>query len=207
MKNKIPLILIILTSLYSCNEFKTNQQADDSILIKKQDKNVIENDYCNYSVENIGKNSKTNSQITAIGIYENLENNGESSYGYSLMIWELNSELIGFLSFYEGGPEPIRDGSIIHGNIDNNNLNIQIWTKQNKSFKNWEKSDAIIYNFKLEKVENKLTGSISAFNCTSNENIILSDDKIELVYSDMWELKKFNNIEEWKEEFSLKLNY
>lgn len=200
MKQNIPLLLILLF-LYSCNENKESQKTNDSTVIN------IENNDCDYSEKRIGKNSSDTSQVKSIGLYENLKNNGENAYGYTLMLWELDSEILGFLHFYEGSPEPTRGGPITQGTIKNNKLNLKVWTKDNTSNKDWDKSDAIIYTLNIEKLENKLTGALSAFNCTSREIVSLSNKKIELVSSDIWELNDYNNIKEWKDEFSSKLDY
>lgn len=206
MKQNIPFILILLF-FYSCNENKESQKIIDSIVINTENKIITENNDCNYSVEKIGKNSSDTSKVKLIGLYENLKNDGESSYGYTLMLWELDNELLGFLNFYEGSPEPTRGGPIVKGTIKNNRLNLKVWTKDNKSYKDWDKSDAIIYTMEIEKSENKLTGSLSTFNCTSNEYVSLNNEKIELILSDIWELNDYKNIKEWKEEFSSKLDY
>lgn len=206
MKQNIRLILILLF-LYSCNQNKESQKTIDSVVIKTENKIITENNDCNYSEKKIGKNSSDTSKVKLIGLYENLKNKGESTYGYSLMLWKLDSEILGFLNFYEGSPEPTRGGPIVRGTIKNNRLNLKVWTKDNKSYEDWDKSDAVIYTLKIEKSENKLTGSLSTFNCTSNESISLSDEKIDLISSDIWELNDYNNIKEWKEEFSSKLDY
>tara|TARA_R110002096_G_scaffold21500_3_gene69889 strand:- start:217 stop:837 length:621 start_codon:yes stop_codon:yes gene_type:complete len=206
MKQNLTLI-IILFFLYSCVENKVSQKTDESLVNNTETKIITEDNDCNYSKMKIGENSSNTSQVKLIGLYENLENNVESTYGYSLMLWELDSEILGFLNFYEGGPEPTRGGPIVQGTMKNNIFNLKVWTKVNKSYEDWDKSDAIIYTLKIEKSENKLTGSLSSFNCTSKENGSLGDEKIELVSSDIWELNEYNNINEWKEEFSSKLDY
>lgn len=200
MKQNISLLLILFI-FHSCYENKASQKTNNSTVIN------IENNHCNYSEKKIGENGSDTSQVKLIGLYENLKNNGESTYGYTLMLWQLDSELLGFLNFYEGSPEPTRSGPIVQGTIKNNTLNLKVWTKDNKSYKDWGKSDAIIYTLTIEKLENILTGSLSTFNCTSIESVSLSNQKIELVSSDIWELNDFNNIKEWKAEFSSLIEY
>jgi hypothetical protein len=201
------ILIIILFFLYSCDENKSSQKTGDSLTVNTETKITIEDNDCNYSENKIGKNSTETSQVKLIGLYENLKYNGESTYGYTLMLWELDSEILGFMNFYEGGPEPIRGGPILQGTMNNNNFNLKVWTKTSKSYKDWDKSDVIIYTLKSKKSENKLTGSLSIFNCTNKENLPVQNEKIELVSSDMWELNDYNNIKEWKEEFSFKLDY
>jgi len=207
MKQNRLLILILLFSLYSCNETKQKQRPELSSLVDTLTTIIPENNDCKYSVKTIGKNSSDTSEVKLIGLYENLTNSGESTYGYSLMIWQFGNEVIGFLNFYEGGPEPTRNGPIVQGTLINNSLKLKVWTQQNKSYEDWNKSDVIIYHFKMEKSKNKLVGFLSTFNCTDKETMLLKDEKVELISSEIWELNDFKNINEWKNEYSYSLDY
>ena len=196
------LIIILLISLYSCKE----EKKETAITLDNEPKISNKNNDCNYSEKSIGENS-SNSEVELIGLFENLKNNGEHTYGYTLMVWKLEDEILGFFNSYDGGLEPNRSGPIVLGDLKNDSLHLKVWTKQNKSIEGWQKSDVHIYSFKGIKLKDKIVGDFTMFNCTKGENNPKKDEKIELISSDLWELKNFKNIEYWKEEYSYKLNY
>tara|TARA_R110002072_G_scaffold303044_2_gene492101 strand:- start:9427 stop:10056 length:630 start_codon:yes stop_codon:yes gene_type:complete len=209
MKYRRALFIVIpLILLYSCKTGKVHQEFDSKDV--QNGKTVInaKNIDCNYSKKSIGENSSSNSKVELIGLFENLNsNNGEHIYGYTLMIWKLENEIVGFLNIYEGSIEPSRSGPIILGKLTNDSFDFKVWTKENKSMKGWQQSDVNIFSFRGIKSRDKIIGSFSNFNCSKGEMHQNYDEKIELISSDVWELKGFKNIKEWKEEFSDKLDY
>lgn len=208
MKQKnILSILISLLTLCSCKEIKTHQEVDKTIVVNSKIQINTKNIDCDYSEKEIGKSSSSISSVELIGLFENLKNTGEHTYGYALMIWKLENEILGFFNIYEGSLEPNRSGPIILGKLENDSLNFKVWTKQNKTFENWQQSDVNIYSFKGVQSESKIIGDFSMFNCSNGEIHQNYAEKVELISSKIWELKNFKNIKEWKEEYSHELNY
>jgi len=208
MKEKNTLLIVItLILLYSCRTGKKHQEFEDKSVQNNEAVIKAKNIDCNYSEKGIGKNSSSNSKVKLIGLFENLNNNGEHTYGYTLMIWKLENELFGFLNIYEGSIEPNRSGPIILSKIKNDSLDFKVWTKESKNIKDWQQSDVNVFSFRGTKSGNKIIGSFSMFDCSKGEMHRNYDEKVELTSSDIWELKSFKNIKEWKEEFSAKLDY
>lgn len=201
------LIVIVLILLYSCKTGKMHQEFDDISVQNSKTVLKIKNIDCNYSVKEIGKKNGSNSKVELIGLFENLNNNGEHTYGYTLMIWKLENDILGFLNIYEGSIEPNRSGPIILSKIKNDSLDFKVWTKESKNIKDWQQSDVNVFSFRGTKSGNKIIGSFSRFDCSKGEMNQNYDEKVELTSSDIWELRGFKNIKEWKEEFSYKLDY
>ena len=89
-----------------------------------------------------------------------------------MVLWELEGEIIGFFNIYDGLLEPSREGPIVQGNIKNDSLQLKVWTKQSKSFEDWDKSDVIVYFFDIKKSEDKLTGSYTTNNCSDETDTL-----------------------------------
>ncbi|SNZ01355.1 hypothetical protein [Flagellimonas pacifica] len=209
MKN-ILLFLLSIISLLTSNQCKSNtdnKETKKSFVQKEQKTTKSENTTCKFSLETLGSNSSNKSRVELIGLYENLNNTGDSTYGYTLSLWELNGQILGFFNLYEGGAEPTRSGAIVNGKRSNDILNIEIWTKGSKAYKDWQQSDTYVFSFSGKLSNNELIGNLSMFNCSSNTLDADYDKEIKLSYSNMWELESFENIKSWKENYSYQLNF
>jgi hypothetical protein len=193
--------------MYSCNSGANNKEVDGDLIQEHQTTTSPKNDDCNFSAKEIGENSNNKSRIELIGLFENIRYTGEHSYGYALSLWKLDEEILGFFKLYEGGIEPDRSGPIINGKITNDSLHFTVWTKRSKGFSDWQQSDVHIFSFSGTLTKDQLIGNFSRFNCTDETMDEKYDEQVELHSSDMWELKSFKNIKDWKESNSYQLDY
>ncbi|WP_027420568.1 hypothetical protein [Crocinitomix catalasitica] len=202
--------ILILTSLlffYACAEEINPPTIVETKEIIPEPAPILvpENDDCDFAVENIGMNGDDDSPVELIGLFENLKQTEEHTYGYALMMWEVENEMIGFLNVYEGDLEPNRSGPIMLGSSINDSLYFKVWTKQNKSYKYWEQSVVHIFTFEGLLTANKISGTITNLSCAEDDAV--SIEKFELSSSNIWDLESFNNIAEWKSFYDYQLTY
>ena len=208
MKQTITLFSFTLfLIIYSFNSDRKDKKTDVDIIQENQTTTNPQNDDCNFSIDGIGKNSSDSSHVELIGLFENILSTGEHNYGYALSLWKVDEKILGFFNHYEGDIEPNRSGIIIKGNLNNDSLNITVWTKGSKGFSNWQQSDILIFSFLGKLSKGKLIGYFSVFNCTNETMQDEYNEQVELNASDMWVLKSFKNTEDWKESNSYKLDY
>ncbi len=200
------LAFILFLTLYSCGSGEKHKEVDNDIQAEKQTAIKPGNDGCDFSTMQIGENSNTQSPVELIGLFENLNNTGEHTYGYTISLWKLDAEILGFFNRYEGSLEPNRSGPIIKGKLNNGNLHFKVWTKQGKSYKDWQQSDVHIYSFTGQKKNTKITGHFSMHDCSNKASFNDFDEQVELLHSDMWELKSYKNLKDWKQNHDYKLD-
>jgi len=199
--------LISLLTIYSCNSGSSYKEVDGGIVQERQTTINTKNDGCGFSVEEIGNNSNDESRVELIGVFENIRNTGDHSYGYALSLWKVDEEILGFFNLYEGSLEPDRTGPIVSGELTNDSLHFTIWTKRNRGFEDWQQSDVHIFSFSGKLTKDKLIGHFSMFNCANKTLEENYDEQVELLFSDIWELTSFETIKDWKESNSYKLDY
>ena len=207
MKHTLQILsLIALLSIYSCStKVENNNDKGDT----KQDQQATinsKNDVYEFSVEQIGENSKDKSRVELIGIFENVRKTEDHSYGYTLSLWKIEKEIVGFFNLYEGSLEPDRNGPIVSGQLIDDSLHLTIWTKQSRGFSGWQQSEVHIFSFSGKLKNDKLIGHFFKLNCSDPLEKV-HHEQVELNPSDLWELKSFENIQKWKENYRYELDY
>ncbi|TNE53966.1 MAG: hypothetical protein EP338_09410 [Bacteroidetes bacterium] len=187
---------ILCLFLYAC---QTEPQSQE-----KQVTPTPDND-CLFDIEQIGKGADKGSSVEFIGLFENIENTGEHSYGYAISLWMIDQQILGFLSIYSGSMEPDRQGPVIRGQIHQDSLSFVAWTKMNKGTGGWEGSEVQLFSFTGKKGTKKLSGQLSFFHCDKKEAEKM--ENLELPLSDLWDFKSFPNLSAWKDEYAYRLAY
>lgn len=193
---------MLLLILNSCRENIDKKEVNETLIQENPITRKLENSACKATFDTMGN---TNAPVELIGLYENIVNTNDHTYGYSLMLWKLEEQILGFFNVYESSLEPDRSGVITSGSLaTNDSLYIEAWTKESKGFKDWQQSDVHIFSFSGKLNANKLIGKLSMLNCSNNT--IEYVQQLELNYSEMWPLESYANIEDWKENYANNLD-
>ena len=204
------LTIVIVFAFYSygsdLNKEAAAANASNNRNVTQQQTATQTNNDCDFPVDDIGKDLNIKSPVELLGVFENISNTEDHCYGYVLRLWKSDEYVLGFINLYEGSPEPDRTGPVIKGKIDDNGLHFTVWTKQSKAFKNWQQSDVNIFSFKGELFKDKIAGSISLYDCSSQTLYENYDENVELKLTDMWKLQSFDNFEDWNEYYAPDLN-
>ncbi|WP_299318803.1 hypothetical protein [uncultured Maribacter sp.] len=194
--------LMLLLILNSCRENIDKKEVNETLIQENPITRKLENSACKTTFDTMGN---TNAPVELIGLYENIVNTNDHTYGYSLKLWKLEEQILGFFNVYESSLEPDRSGVITSGSLaTNDSLYIEAWTKESKGFKDWQQSDVHIFSFSGKLNANKLIGKLSMLNCSNNT--IEYVQQLELNYSEMWPLESYSNIEDWKENYANNLD-
>ena len=194
------LMLLLISN--SCKENIDKKEVNETLNQEKPVTRKLENSTCKATFDTMGN---SHAPVELIGLYENIVNTNDHTYGYSLKLWKLEEKILGFFNVYESSLEPDRSGVITSGSLNaNDSLYIKAWTKESKGFKDWQQSDVHVFSFSGKLNANKLTGTLSMLNCSNNT--IEYVQQLELSYSEMWPLESYANIEDWKENYSNDLN-
>ncbi|WP_299798569.1 hypothetical protein [uncultured Maribacter sp.] len=193
---------MLLLILNSCRENIDKKEVNETLIQENPITRKLENSACKVTFDTMGN---TNAPVELIGLYENIVNTNDHTYGYSLKLWKLEEQILGFFNVYESSLEPDRSGVITSGSLaTNDSLYIEAWTKESKGFKDWQQSDVHIFSFSGKLNANKLIGKLSMLNCSNNT--IEYVQQLELNYSEMWPLESYANIEDWKENYANNLD-
>jgi len=159
---------------------------------------------CRSFMEDFDESTDHPMMMTALGVYENIRNTGDHTYGYRMDLWRIENEIIGFFYLYESSLEPDQMGPL-SGTLIDGDLQLTAWTKEGKGFENWEKSAVQLFVFDGKKIANQLIGKLSLFHCENAPKLEMYDPNILLPSSEMWEVENFKNTTTWKEAYSEEL--
>lgn len=120
--------------------------------------------------------------MNVIGIFGQVEGDGEHSYGSVIELWKIGDEVIGFFNYYDGNVEA-DVGLITSGKISGDSIIIRGVLP--------EESDKEIFSVEGILQKNKITASLS---------LRQQKEEVQLHKNQDWNIKDYKYFREWKED-------